>query len=203
MDLVLTTDHSQWVLPTGAFQMPDRPGNLWRVYNVRFAAVTNLMPLIEILLPEYDREIAITDSLITVAHSADLRWRPTADQRNLSELIAHAIEVTGWTEKIMAQDSDELGKQTEKLPAHSIAVLQDSFHTSASAGRVQLVGKTDDELTADWTLLQRGRKAFSLPRISAIHLLVLSHLIHHRGQLSTYLLMQDIHLPPIYGSTSS
>ncbi|MBM63212.1 MAG: hypothetical protein CL484_09720 [Acidobacteria bacterium] len=161
------------------------------------------MPLIEILLPEYDREIAITDSLITVAHSADLSWRPTAKQRSLSQLIAHAIEIAGWTENIMTQDSADLGKQSEVLPPDSIATLQDSFHINASCGRVQLAGKTDDELIADWTLLQRGRKAFSLPRISAIHLLVLSHLIHHRGQLSTYLLMQDIHLPPIYGSTSN
>jgi len=31
---------------------------------------------------------------------------------------------------------------------------------------------------------------------------VLSHIIHHRGQLSVYLRMNNVPIPPIYGPTA-
>jgi len=43
---------------------------------------------------------------------------------------------------------------------------------------------------------------FSMPRLSAVRSFVMNHLIHHRGQLSVYLRMRDIPLPPIYGPTA-
>jgi len=32
--------------------------------------------------------------------------------------------------------------------------------------------------------------------------MVLSHVIHHRGQLSVYLRLQNVPLPPVYGPTA-
>ena len=43
---------------------------------------------------------------------------------------------------------------------------------------------------------------FSIPRIAAFRSFVLNHSIHHRGQLSVYLDLNDIALPPIYGQTA-
>lgn len=40
------------------------------------------------------------------------------------------------------------------------------------------------------------------PRSSAMRTLVLNHLIHHRGQLTVYLCLLDIMLPPVYGPTA-
>jgi uncharacterized damage-inducible protein DinB len=44
-----------------------------------------------------------------------------------------------------------------------------------------------------------GRRA---PRLSVIRTMVLNHTIHHRGQLSVYLRLNDIPLPDIYGPTA-
>ena len=35
-----------------------------------------------------------------------------------------------------------------------------------------------------------------------VQVLVLNHLVHHRGQLSVYLRMRDVRVPPIYGPTA-
>ena len=37
---------------------------------------------------------------------------------------------------------------------------------------------------------------------SAFRTFVLSHLIHHRGQLTVYLRLRDVPLPPVYGPTA-
>ena len=59
----------------------------------------------------------------------------------------------------------------------------------STAEHVRIVGP----MTAVWLLV------FALPRISTFRVLVLNHLIHHRGQLSVYLRMRGVALPPIYG----
>ena len=40
------------------------------------------------------------------------------------------------------------------------------------------------------------------PRLSVIRSFVLSHMIHHRGQLSVYLRLCEVPLPAIYGPTA-
>ena len=62
--------------------------------------------------------------------------------------------------------------------------------------------KTDAELLARWTLYRGPQEIFSMPRIAAFRSFVLNHLIHHRGQLSVYLRLNDIPVPPIYGPSA-
>jgi uncharacterized damage-inducible protein DinB len=42
---------------------------------------------------------------------------------------------------------------------------------------------------------------FTAPRGTVIRNHI-SHLVHHRGQLSVYLRLNDVPLPPIYGPTA-
>jgi len=41
-----------------------------------------------------------------------------------------------------------------------------------------------------------------MPRLGMIRSLLMNHLIHHRGQLSVYLRLQNVPLPSIYGPTA-
>ncbi len=45
---------------------------------------------------------------------------------------------------------------------------------------------------APWTLKNDGHTIFTMPKAAVWRSFVLSHLIHHRGQLSVYLRMQDV-----------
>ena len=62
--------------------------------------------------------------------------------------------------------------------------------------------KTDAEFMAPWTLKRNGRDLFTMPRLSVVRTLLLNHLIHHRGQLSVYLRLNNVPLPPVYGPTA-
>jgi uncharacterized damage-inducible protein DinB len=53
-----------------------------------------------------------------------------------------------------------------------------------------------------WTLKNQGATIFALPRAAALRGFIMSHLIHHRGQLSVYLRLRDVPLPSIYGPTA-
>ena len=58
-----------------------------------------------------------------------------------------------------------------------------------------LVGKTDAEMMAPWSLKRDGQKLFTMPKAAVWRSFVLNHLVHHRGQLSVYLRLNDVPVP--------
>ena len=53
-----------------------------------------------------------------------------------------------------------------------------------------------------WRLKIRGRQRFERPRAAAFRDFTLSHVIHHRGQLSVYLRLLEVPVPGSYGPTA-
>jgi uncharacterized damage-inducible protein DinB len=51
-------------------------------------------------------------------------------------------------------------------------------------------------------LKRQGHEMFTVPRVAAFRSFVIHHLVHHRGQLSVYLRLNEIPLPPMYGPTA-
>ena len=43
---------------------------------------------------------------------------------------------------------------------------------------------------------------FTMPKIGVVRGMVMNHIIHHRGQLSVYLRLNDIPVPAIYGPSA-
>jgi hypothetical protein len=75
------------------------------------------------------------------------------------------------------------------------------FETARVNAR-KVMDKTDAELAALWVLKRNDQELFALPRLAAFRSFVLNHMIHHRGQLSVYLRLNDIPVPAIYGPTA-
>jgi len=84
----------------------------------------------------------------------------------------------------------------------SRAQLLSVFDENVASARKAIDGATDADLMVTWTLKAGGQPLFSMPRISVLRSMVLNHLIHHRGQLSVYLRLNDIPVPPIYGPSA-
>ena len=53
-----------------------------------------------------------------------------------------------------------------------------------------------------WALLSGGEEMFKMPRIAVLRGMVMNHLIHHRGQLSVYLRLNDVPVPATYGPSA-
>jgi len=53
-----------------------------------------------------------------------------------------------------------------------------------------------------FTLQSGGKTIFSLPRTAVLRAFVLNHIVHHRGQLSVYLRLNDVSVPSIYGPSA-
>jgi uncharacterized damage-inducible protein DinB len=85
----------------------------------------------------------------------------------------------------------------------STAEFLERFDENVAASRASIAAKTDEEMAQDFTVLRpNGEVFFSRPRKSILRLILLNHLIHHRGQLTVYLRLNEVPLPPIYGPTA-
>ena len=160
------------------------------------------MPLIDMLLPQFDRELGTTRRLIEVVPEAALAWGPGGGARTFAELTGHLAEIPAWTRGIMNEEGRDLADVPVEGAVGSVTEALGRFDAGASAGRGALAGRPDDDLVADWTLRRDGGVVFSLPRIAMVQALVVNHVVHHRGQLSVYLRMRGCRIPPIYGPTA-
>ena len=156
----------------------------------------------DLLLAEYDHEVASARRLLERLPDDRLSWRPHAKSMTLGGLGTHLARVPTWTHSILGQagfDMADFPPTRDDLTGRD-AILA-LFAESAGAARVSL-DRTDAEYLAPWTLRREAREVFTVPRLMAFRSFVLNHLIHHRGQLSVYLRLIDVPVPPIYGPTA-
>jgi uncharacterized damage-inducible protein DinB len=157
------------------------------------------MALADALLPEFDHEMTTTRKLLERVPEGRFAWKPHDKSMTLGELAQHVATIPMWGAETLNRSELELSGTGQLPAATSRAELLAAFDTHAAGTRAALVGRSDAELMAPWTLKSNGHTVFTMPRAVVWRSFVLNHLIHHRGQLSVYLRMQDVALPSIYG----
>ena len=159
------------------------------------------MALIDSLLPEFDREMGLTRRVLERVPDGKFDWKPHPSSMTLGRLAEHLSELPQWATMTMTQR--ELEMTTQRAPGYvppaTRAAVLGQFDKYLKDGRGQVVGKTDGEFLAPWTLKAGGKEVFTMPRIAVLRNFVLNHMIHHRGQLMVYLRMLEVPVPSIYG----
>lgn len=160
------------------------------------------MAIAESILPEFDHETATTRTLLERVPEAMVEWKPHVKSMSLGGLGTHLANLPQWAGAILNDTRFDLASLPPNLAAQtSHADILAAFDESTKRARGWM-DKTDAELLARWSLYRGTQEIFSMPRIAAFRSFVMSHLIHHRGQLSVYLRLNDIPVPPIYGPSA-
>jgi uncharacterized damage-inducible protein DinB len=164
------------------------------------------MSIVQTLLPQFDHEMGTTRRVLEVVPAADAAWRPHPKSSSLGDLASHTALIPRWGKVVAQQFELDLGLPTNaaiaSMPFTSIAELLERFDRHVSETRSALEPLSDADLRETWTLKNRGGTVFSLPRIAVLRSFILSHLIHHRGQLTVYLRLRDVPVPSVYGPTA-
>ena len=151
---------------------------------------------------EFDHEMATTRKLLERVPDNKLAWKPHEKSMSLGGLATHLGNISNWAGAILNDASFDLASAPPNLePANTRAALLDAFDRSTTQTRAWL-DRSDSEYTSMWSLKRAGQEVFSMPRVAAFRTFVLYHIVHHRGQLSVYLRLNDIPVPAIYGPTA-
>ena len=160
------------------------------------------MALKDTLLMEFDHEMGTTRRLLDRIPDEQLGWKPHEKSMSLGGLATHLSNLPNWGTTILNDPSYDLAAAPPNLSAGSSrAEILSSFDSAVAQTRTAL-DKTDDVLAATWTLKRGDQEMFSMPRAAAFRSFVLCHIVHHRGQLSVYLRMNNVPVPAIYGPTA-
>jgi uncharacterized damage-inducible protein DinB len=156
-----------------------------------------------LLLSEFDREMGATRRVLTRVPERHLDWRPHERSMTLGRLTTHVASLPGWLATIVRESAFDLASVPfEPIADGSTAEAISRFEDAAADARRALVDTTDARLLEIWTLRKEGHDLVSAPRIVALRTEGLYHLVHHRGQLTVYLRLLNVPLPPIYGPTA-
>jgi uncharacterized damage-inducible protein DinB len=162
------------------------------------------MSIADSLLPEFDREMGLTRRLLERLPDGQFAWKPHDKSMSLGRLAEHLAELPTWMPISIQQSSFEVtakrpdGYVSPKTRAEVLAM----FDRNIAEARAALNGRTDAELMAPWTLRAQGKEVFTMPKAIVLRGFVLNHMIHHRGQMTVYLRLQNVPLPSIYGPSA-
>ncbi len=156
----------------------------------------------EAYLPEFDHEMANTRKLLDCVPDDKLGWKPHAKSMSLGKLATHIAELVEWGALVVNEDKLDLGTWSRPQDPTTTAGLTDLLDKNAVASRQAIAAATDEHLAETWTLLAGGHTIFAMQRGQVLRGVVLSHVIHHRGQLSVYLRLLDVPIPGMYGPSA-
>ncbi len=160
------------------------------------------MAIVDALLPEFDHEMTTTRKLLERVPDDRFDWKPHPKSFSLGALATHVVNLATWAVDTLNKSEIDLTGDQRLPSAPSRAQLLSAFDTNVAAARAALAGRSDADFQAMWTLKRDGKTIFSMPKSTVLRSFVLSHLIHHRGQLSVYLRLLDVPVPSIYGPSA-
>jgi len=161
------------------------------------------MPLNEAFIAELENEAKATRRLLERVPLDKSDWKPHEKSMSMGRLASHVAEISGWVSHTLDADELDFAKMDYKPKiAASNAELLEIFEENHKKALDSLKKAKDEEFMKNWTLRNGEQVYMTLPKIAVLRSFAYSHQIHHRGQLTVYMRLNDVALPSIYGPTA-
>ena len=154
-------------------------------------------------LAELENEAKTARACLERVPADKFDWKPHEKSMTFGRLAAHVAEMFGWTKETLTQDTLDFaaGDYTPFEPKSSEELLK--FFDEKIETAKEVLNKTPDEtFMTDWTMRNGEQVYFTMPKVAVMRTFVMNHIVHHRGQLSVYMRLNDIPVPSIYGPSA-
>jgi uncharacterized damage-inducible protein DinB len=120
---------------------------------------------------------------------------------SMGRLASHIAEMPAWGVAGLNLDALDMGgyKPWEGASRAEILAL---FDRNVAEARAAIAAASDEKYMSNWSLTAGGKTMMTMPKIAVVRSFVINHVIHHRGQFSVYLRLNDIPVPSIYGPSA-
>jgi uncharacterized damage-inducible protein DinB len=152
------------------------------------------------LLVELDQEMGPTRRLIERVPSEHATWKPHPKSFPLGHLAQLVARMPGWLPAMLTAPHIDLATS----PPYSFAPTEEllaELDAGVAGARAALASVAEEAFEEPWSLRHGAAVLFTAPRGIVVRQ-HMSHMAHHRGQLTVYLRLQDVPIPSIYGPTA-
>ena len=158
------------------------------------------------MLSEFDEEMKSTRKVLERVPDDKWGWKPHEKSMELGYLAALVASMPGWLAFTIDRDELNLADASNEMrrtkPAETRAELLQTLDEGLAKSRKSLEGTTEEHLMKPWRFRMNDQVASEAPRYVMIANGALSHLAHHRGQLTVYLRLNEAKVPAIYGPSA-
>ncbi|HEX6250995.1 MAG TPA: DinB family protein [Gemmatimonadaceae bacterium] len=158
------------------------------------------MSIADTLLPEFEQEMVITRRVLERVPDDNPNWKPHAKSFSIAHLAQLIAWLPGWIGQTLTTTELDLasggGYSNEKT-----STLLETFEENVRKSREAISAASDSDFDVPWSLKMKGNVLFTMPRGAVVRQHI-SHLSHHRGQMTVYLRMRDVPVPGTYGPSA-
>jgi uncharacterized damage-inducible protein DinB len=165
------------------------------------AATTN--NIASALIAEMELEATVARKCLERVPAEKFDWKPHEKSMAFGKLAVHVAEMFSWTPTTLQNTELDFSKIDYKpYEPTSTADLVEYLDKNVAEAIDALRNAPDEVFMENWTMRNGETVYFTMPKLAVMRTFVMNHIIHHRGQLSVYLRLNDIAVPSIYGPSA-
>jgi CTP:molybdopterin cytidylyltransferase MocA/uncharacterized damage-inducible protein DinB len=155
-------------------------------------------------LADLDHEVANTRKMLSRVPADHLDYTPHAKSWPLGKLANHLCDFPWWGEVTLTTSELDFAQPMPPRPPQptDAAGFLAQFDERMAKFRTALATVTDAQMMETWTMRNGDAVLMAMPKIAVLRGMVISHMIHHRAQLTLYYRMLDIPVPGLYGPSA-
>ena len=157
----------------------------------------------ELALGDLEIELKETRRVLERVTSDKLEWKHHEKSRSFGQLAQHVAELPGFALLIVRQNEIDFAEpRPPRPPITTREKLLETFDDVAAKLTSALDAAGDERLLSHF-VMRRGQHVFyDAPRVAALRRMGISHMVHHRGQLTVFLRELGIPVPGVYGPSA-
>ena len=160
----------------------------------------NEFSLGKLYLEELEAEIKASRKCLERIPGKLFSWKPHEKSMELGYLALLVAEMPRWIAAMVKDDAIDLATFKHSPPKTTEDLLA-QFDENIKMAKEALQNVTNEQLDETFSLKTNGQVIFSSPKKDNVSSTI-NHWVHHRGQLTVYMRLNNIAVPSIYGPSA-
>ncbi len=127
-------------------------------------------------------------------------YKPHEKSMAMGYLALLVAEIPKWITFIIEKSEIDFATFSHFQPK-TTQELVNHFNENIKEAKAALGKISDEELSEQFYLKREGKTLFSSPKLDNLGSSI-NHMVHHRGQLTVYMRLNNIAVPSIYGPSA-
>ena len=149
---------------------------------------------------ELEAEVTATRKCLERIPESLYDWKPHEKSMSMGYLALLVAEIPKWITHMIEKSEIDFSS-FEHFKLANAAELVAHFDENVEGAKKALRLVKDGELAEPFSLKNQGQLLYSSPKKQNIESSI-NHMVHHRGQLTVYMRLNNIAVPSIYGPSA-
>ena len=151
-------------------------------------------------LKELESEVRATRRCLEAIPEKTYDWKPHEKSMIMGNLVLLVADMPGWITHAIERGEIDLATY-ERFKLSTNEALLKRFDQNIEGARRTLSNASNEDLEKTFSLKNSGALLYSSSIKDTVQSTI-NHWVHHRGQLTVYMRLNDISVPSIYGPSA-